>query len=608
MKCRIPWISLSRSLLVIGLKYVSRKLYCIGVLLYKQNQVNEASKALKFCCRAEWGCLKILFQNRVLADPSEEAFLDYVSDACTRTVFLVDLLGQCGSMKLQKLILESLENWSAAEDLSIKLQPPATLVQQWVKINCELSQSMGSDYSASTLHCLLGSSTKVSVRSMGKLLQQELHVYERMQSTYPVFSYRMLLKVIDILMQHVYIQEQDYLERSRILLRKGWALRANFDQGLSDSIQCISEAISLISSKTIGQGSALSHQLAMSHSLRALCIQEVEPNSKEIIRDFKAALNLWLSIPHPDGLRQVEESAFTGDLLLMLCNIFDVLTLKGFTELTHDIYKLMIRFCEWRNVSVEKCVHFLWGSRRLSHALCFSPIDNAFLTGLSCSSDDKFNTMGFWIGCLKVSMPLLVGFQLKLSISSSCCSSNLGTDCQLDVTVDGVKKAASELISDGPTNSWSAFFAAYLYYDLSERLRGSAQFIEALSSARQAYKLRSKLFQYNFTYQRGHYTERADCTQKCTYSIQNLRVNKSIAIQVWSANNISEDLDTCYLSPWKVLQCYLESILQVAVLYEMIGNGVEAETFLLWGKEISSCLNLPLYKVAFSTISRETIS
>ncbi|CAI0439202.1 unnamed protein product [Linum tenue] len=580
------------------LKHMSRKLYYIGVLFYKQNQVNEASKALKLCCRAEWGCLKILCQNGVLGD----AIVDSVSDACTRTVFLLDILSQCGSMKLQKLIVKSLENWSAAEDLPIKLQPPTALVQQWVKIHCKLSKSMSSDYSAPTLHCSLGSSTRVSVRSMGKLLQQELLVYERMQSTYPEFSHRMLLKIIDILLQHVFIKGQDYLGRSRILLRKGWALRANSDQGLSDSIQCISEAISIISSKTMGQGSAISHQLAMSHSLRALCIQEAKPNSKEIIRDFEAALNLWLSIPHPDGFGCVEESAFTGDLLLMLCNIADVLTLKGFTGLTHDIYKLMIRFCEWRNVSVEKCVHFLWGSRRLSHALCFSPIDKAFLTGLSCSSDDKFKTMGFWIGCLKASMPLLVGFQLKLSSSSSCCSSNLGTDPQLDVAVDDVKKAASKLISDGPMNSWSAFFAAYLYHDLSERLVASGQCIEALYFAKQAYKLRSKLFQYNFTYQGGLYTERTDCNQKPTYSIQNLRVNKSIAIQIWSSDNILEDLETCYISPWKVLQCYLDSTLQVAFLDEMIGNGVEAEAFLLWGKEISCCLNLPLYNVAFSTV------
>lgn len=34
----------------------------------------------------------------------------------------------------------------------------------------------------------------------------------------------------------------------------------------------------------------------------------------------------------------------------------------------------------------------------------------------------------------------------------------------------------------------------------------------------------------------------------------------------------------------------------------MIGNGVEAESFLLWGKSISCSQNLPLFEATFSSI------
>ncbi|XP_028051085.1 separase-like [Camellia sinensis] len=58
---------------------------------------------------------------------------------------------------------------------------------------------------------------------------------------------------------------------------------------------------------------------------------------------------------------------------------------------------------------------------------------------------------------------------------------------------------------------------------------------------------------------------------------------------------------------WKAVfllhgKCYLESTLQVGIIHELIGNGSEAETLLLWGKNISGFQGLRLFKVAFSSI------
>ena len=51
--------------------------------------------------------------------------------------------------------------------------------------------------------------------------------------------------------------------------------------------------------------------------------------------------------------------------------------------------------------------------------------------------------------------------------------------------------------------------------------------------------------------------------QKHTYGLSDVRMQKSIACEVWSFDTHSQDMDACYLSPWKILQCYLESTLQV---------------------------------------------
>lgn len=51
-------------------------------------------------------------------------------------------------------------------------------------------------------------------------------------------------------------------------------------------------------------------------------------------------------------------------------------------------------------------------------------------------------------------------------------------------------------------------------------------------------------------------------TQKRTCCIKNLNVSRSVA-EDWPSDSSTFDLQGCYISPWNVMQCYLESILQV---------------------------------------------
>lgn len=601
-----------------GLKYLYASLYNIGVLLYRNKQVKEASKALKLCCRAAWACVARLSQmfacncnsDGFHGGMTEGAIVDFVNEACTRSAFLLDVLHHRGSQKMEKVIVDSLENWSIAAILFKTLPGPLPLVKQWVKIECKRRKNLDVEDDAPTLYYLLSSSGKVSERTVGIILEQELHSYEELYPLSPELCHRMQMKISTILLQSVYNSRNSYFQRSGILLRKGRALRARGTEGLKDCIQCLSEAICVMNdiSGDMSQHETLHcHQLAVAYCLRALCTQEAEPNSKQVIEDIGAALNLWLSVSicfESERCNMVSENT-----MLLLYNVVDLLSLKGFIEFHNNIYKLMLRLFKCKNVPLEKYLSILWESRRLSHALCISPVNDAFLVNLAEQCGELSKSIEFWMGCLQGSQPLLVGFQqslLFLFANSSHGCYIRKSSVQPCITINDVKEAASELISSVPVTPRSVFLVGYLYYDLCERLIANGRLLEALSYAIEAHRLRTQLFQEKFSYSVENsvkeYNDAGDISQKLHSSPKGFKPSSSVASEVWSFDASSWNVDGCYLSPWNVLQCYLESVLQVGIIHELVGNGVEAEAFLLWGKSISCTQSLPQFIVAFSSI------
>jgi separase len=101
---------------------------------------SQASKALKLCCRVSWTCVKRLCQifvqksEELVGDFSEDAIVEFVNDACTRSAFLLDVLHQCDSHKVKRTVAESLEDWCVAGKVFERLPGPVPLVKQWVKV------------------------------------------------------------------------------------------------------------------------------------------------------------------------------------------------------------------------------------------------------------------------------------------------------------------------------------------------------------------------------------------------------------------------------------------------------------------------------------------
>lgn len=67
-----------------------------------------------------------------------------------------------------------------------------------------------------------------------------------MEGRNPGLCQQMQLKVIDTLLDDIFTADEYQLQRSRILVRKGRALRACGKEGLNECIKCLSDAISLL--------------------------------------------------------------------------------------------------------------------------------------------------------------------------------------------------------------------------------------------------------------------------------------------------------------------------------------------------------------------------
>lgn len=108
-----------------------------------------------------------------------------------------------------------------------------------------------------------------------------------------------------------------------------------------------------------------------------------------------------------------------------------------------------MRLFKWKNVPQQKCLAILWEYRRINHALCTSPINEAFITTFTEHYGENSNVIDFWISCIKESPPLLVGF---LQIFSFLFTNFPQGSCHYKgsfrvITVDEVKDTAEKLIS-----------------------------------------------------------------------------------------------------------------------------------------------------------------
>lgn len=130
----------------------------------------------------------------------------------------------------------------------------------------------------------------------------------------------------------------------------------------------------------------------------------------------------------------------------------------------YDVYKLMFRIFQLKNVPLENSLAALWECRRVSHALCVAPVNEAFLTSLADHYDGLGSSVDLWISCLKGSKALQVGFAHSFSVifsNSPQGSLSHENSFQSHFTLEEVKNAAFQLISSVRSSYVATKFLLY---------------------------------------------------------------------------------------------------------------------------------------------------
>ncbi|KAJ4870209.1 Separase [Raphanus sativus] len=520
------------------LKHKLAALYNVGVNLYRNKELKKACEALKLCSKASWRCVELDCQLFVNQSSS--------SDNHQSEEAIMNFVGEtCNRSAFYLHVLRQCSKCKIRQTV-------VHILEDWLSAEHLMRRLLGPTAivkqwaktnldavdSCTTLYSLLSPSKKKSNRAIGKILEQ-----------------------VGILIIF------------QLLVGSFWPIDEMFP----------------LSSK-LGQQTRV--------EIADILLKDVYVTKDMHIE--RARILVWKTkMTMASG---IEDRA---DCIRSLSEAFSIL---GCTDLHHHIFELIFRLFKWRHVKLELCLAMMWECRRLSHALCPSPISDAFILSLSENFGDKSTCIDFWIDCLKDSKARLIGFQQNFHDlhNDFLLSSKKNKDpFHSDTTIDDITDAASELISSASPSGQSSFVAAYLYHDLSERLISFGKLSEALSYAKEAYRIRTLLFQDKFKYtaekQFEKYNDAGKMSGIRSYSITDFQVYRSLATDFWPCGNFSWDINRCYLSRWNVLHCYLESTLQVGIVNELIGNGLEAESLLSWGKAISCSQSLFPFVVAFSS-------
>uniref|UniRef100_A0A0D9VLJ7 Separase n=1 Tax=Leersia perrieri TaxID=77586 RepID=A0A0D9VLJ7_9ORYZ len=313
----------------------------IGLTLYNIGHLDEAPKALELCCQTIWMHMRLSYRRlsenqegqRIVEDISKDTLKDIITDAFARIAKMVDTLYRCQVKTIPDIIVKSLSELLANTDTSELLNSSFVLIKLWVKITCKDVKDDESVDSAPLLyHSLMGCSPPLPKKSVGLILEQELLAYALVESRGTMLCVEMQKKIIDILLNKIYCSKENYLERSRVLVRKARVLRASGVQSISSCLESLSEAISLLQDIPLdsSQGNAPAiHELAIAYCLHAHCAQEANLGAEVIFGSAQNVFGLWSKVStfvyYSPGMVSHNPSE---TFIPLLCSLVDLVAMK----------------------------------------------------------------------------------------------------------------------------------------------------------------------------------------------------------------------------------------------------------------------------------------
>ncbi|XP_014756517.1 separase isoform X2 [Brachypodium distachyon] len=597
-------------------KFLIPSLGNIGVALHNIGHFEKAPKALELCCQTIWAHTQLSYcrlsertEGQIIEDLPRDTLKDLITDAFARIAKMVDTLHRCGAKMIRDIIVKSLSELLAYGDTPDYHNSSFVLIKLWVKIACkDFKDDQRVDSARLLYHSLVGYPSPLPKKSVGLILEQELLAYGVMESHATVLCAQMQNMIIDILLNELYCSKGYYLERSRVLVRKARVLRASGVQKISSCIESLSEAISLLQGILLdsSRGNAIViHELAITYCLHAHCAQEANLGGKVIFDNARSAVGLWSKMDtfHHSSPSMIFQPP-SETLVPLICSLVDLLAIKGCFELQFDLCKLLVMIWKQENLPLEKLFSMLFTGGRLNHVCCHLPMDQQFISYVVQHLGVDCHKTLFWIDCFKGDHPSLSMFLQQLwpidFFFSQSSEQSFRSQFGFSASVDEVDKVASSLVSEVTSSNRSNYLAGYLYHGLSERLLSRGQLLQAISYGREALQLRKKLLKKKFKFNLGKFVSgESQCSGG--QGFVSLEAWGPTIAEIWPDSTRSSSTSDSFFTPWNVLRCYLESVLQVAVMYELIGNGAEAEVLLRTGKEISCFQGLPFFAVVFTS-------
>ncbi|GLJ31010.1 hypothetical protein SUGI_0619970 [Cryptomeria japonica] len=588
--------------------WLSSCTYNIGVRMFNNKQFDLASNPLKLAYTAAWRRISFV-TNGSLDDYVEseggtilsESVSELVSDACAKSVVLVDVLHRSGSPLIRETITDFLSQWSSADSRLSCVNSRRNLVKHWVKIvsaDCKNGMDMNEvSIEGITLYeVLTDRSSTWPVETLGILLEEELLAYANIETKLSRLIQKRILK---LLLEDVYVSKEFSLERSRVLLEQCKAARLIGSDGLNKCIDCLSDAMFLLrkeldenfcpSGKSYHMD-CVHHQLAITYCVHAFCIQELELDSEVILDDISSALKLWSCIYSSELLelnKEQKDWLFDTSVPLLL-NMSQLLALKGFISLQSDVQEMILYILgALKKISPEECCALLWRESKLNHTLCCMPFSaNIFSTVID--KVENANSLKFWENSLNDHLGSLLEFQQKLMCDMFIevqADRDFSTDSFLSSlnTIELLKDRVLSLFSNGQKSVQSSFATSNMFYILSEKCHTNGKLSEALTYSKEALLIRRKYLQRSFKILEKKAVQLPFNNDDEHKSYLNemegfsLEARGSVATNAWSNFSDNRKHQECGMSQWIVLGNYLESLMQVGVLYEMVGAANEAE-------------------------------
>lgn len=596
------------------LRWLMSSSYNMGVQLFNLKLHELACEPFRISHAAAWERVSRISLNQASSnfEPTETDtthFNEIITDACAKSNILFDTLNRNNNVQeALNVFCDTVGRWARSGLAGFKKHSPHSFLQLWLK----KIFAMKLDQEKENVICFFTLQFDPPLRpdAVGLLLEEELLFYDNIEGSDSNLTLQMKNKILDLLLDRVYTTDVFLLQQSKILREKARLCRLHNVEGYSGCLGYLTQAINVVSAENMNVSGGDSVwtcaklQLAVDYFLRALCLQEIDPSQNDFLEDIlngsRLCEGLFSCKAFVDESFLAQIPAATG----VLQNVADLLAFKGYSNLQYKVYGLLLDIASASHANPEDAFVETMMNKKLSHLFCCSPFLHTLKNlvkeklGLDLDSIDVLQNL-----LSKDPQGVLAGFLSEFLKDFSREIHDIDFDDNLALSI------WTELsrTSDDPKTNESLSKLSQAFFMVSECSKTRGNLEEALRNAKEALRFRLKLLNRSFKMMSkspmvgAAKTEPSDVNQKVIY----LQALGCVAVNCWPNMNLAKKSEVGP-SQWQIIGDYLESLMQVGVLCEMLGLVDDAESSFREGCQIAKSQSLPFAEGLFQSHLGET--